>query len=301
MSAMRWDRLPRLRHFGEIARATIFPVELATTRSRFAMIYGVRLLFLVGRRLWRDRCPTQAAALAYQTFLSLVPMLALVLALGSIFGMERYIDRVIGVLEAQLLPETAADIGGRIRDIAGSVRPGALGIAGGAALAVLAMTLVFNVDQAVNGIFRCSVSPRILTRALTAVVLLPLASAAFGLSLYYTGRLFTLPRFATAFLPLLFTVLALFLCYWRLPRTKVRVRPSLVAALTAGVMFEIVKLGFAVYARNAGAALSPVYGTLVILPLFMVWVYVAWVIFLFGAELGAALHEVHRHDLFDRG
>jgi membrane protein len=43
-----------------------------------------------------------------------------------------------------------------------------------------------------------------------------------------------------------------------------------------------------------------VYGTLVILPLFMVWVYVAWLIFLFGAELSAALHEVRRHDLFER-
>jgi membrane protein len=95
-------------------------------------------------------------------------------------------------------------------------------------------------------------------------------------------------------------VIALFLCYWRLPRTKVLVRHSFVAAFVAGVMFELVKFGFAVYARRAGAVLSPVYGTLVILPLFMVWVYVAWLIFLFGAELSAALHEVRRHDLFGR-
>jgi uncharacterized BrkB/YihY/UPF0761 family membrane protein len=169
---MRWDRLPLLRHFGDIARATMFPVDLATSKRHFALIYAVRLFFLVGRRLWRDRCPTQAAALSYQTFLSLIPILALVLALGSMFGMAGYIDRVISFLEAQLLPETAADIGGRIREIAGSVRPGALGIAGGAALTALAMTMIFNVDQAVNGIFRCSASPRILTRALTGVVLL---------------------------------------------------------------------------------------------------------------------------------
>jgi uncharacterized BrkB/YihY/UPF0761 family membrane protein len=29
-------------------------------------------------------------------------------------------------------------------------------------------------------------------------------------------------------------------------------------------------------------------------------VYVAWLIFLFGAQLSAALHEVRRHDLFER-
>jgi membrane protein len=66
----------------------------------------------------------------------------------------------------------------------------------------------------------------------------------------------------------------------------------------AGVMLEIVKLGFALYARHLGATLSYIYGTVAILPLFMIWIYLAWLIFLFGAELNAALHEVKRHDRF---
>jgi membrane protein len=295
-----WNRLPLLGHLGDVARATVFPVDLATSKRRFALIYAVRLLFLVWRRVWRDRCPRQAAALAYQTFLSLIPILALAIAFGSALGLDAYIDRVIAFLEAQLLPETAAEIGDRIRQVATSVRPGTLGIVGGVTLAGLAVMLMFNVDQAVNEVFRCSVSRRIVPRIFTGLVILLLAPAAFGLSLYYTGRLFTLPRFATAFLPLAFTTTALFLCYWRLPRTKVLVRHSLIAASTAGVMFEAIKIAFAVYAKHLGEALSPVYGTLVILPLFMVWVYVAWLIFLFGAVLSAALHEVRRHDLFER-
>lgn len=295
-----WRRLPLLGLLGDVARATVFPVDLATSKRRFALIYAVRLLFLVGRRLWRDKCPRQAAALAYQTFLSLVPILALAIAFGSALGFDVYVDKVISFIETQLLPETAAEIGDRIRDIATSVRPGTLGVVGGATLAALAVMLLFTVDQAVNEIFRCSVSRRIVPRIFTGLVILLLAPLAFGLSLYYTGRLFTLPRFATAFLPLAFTTTALFLCYWRLPRAKVLVRHSLVAAATAGVMFETIKIGFAFYAQHAGEVLSPVYGTLVILPLFMVWVYVAWLIFLFGAELSAALHEVRRHDLFER-
>jgi membrane protein len=297
---MRWDRLPLFGLLRDVARATVFPTDLATSKRRFALIYAVRLLFLVGRRVWRDRCPRQAAALAYQTFLSLVPILALAIACGSALGLDPYLDRVISFLEQQLLPETAADIGDRIRDLATSVRPRTLGVVGGVTLGGLAVMLLYTVDQAVNEIFRCSLSRRIVARIFTGLVILLLAPAAFGLSLYYTGRLFNLPRFATAILPLVFTTVALFLCYWRLPRTKVAVRHSLVAAAVAGVLFESVKLGFAVYARHAGEALSPVYGTLVILPLFLVWVYVAWLIFLFGAELSAALHEVRRHDLFER-
>lgn len=295
-----WERLPLLGHLRDAARATVFPVDLATSKRSFALIYAVRLLFLVGRRLWRDRCPRQAASLSYQTFLSLVPMLALAIAFGSALGFDAYVDRVISFLEAQLLPETAADIGDRIRSLATSVRPKTLGIVGGATLAFIAMTLFYTVDTSVNEIFRCPVTKRVVPRIFTGLVILLLAPLAFGLSLYYTGRLFSLPRFATAFTPLAFTTTALFLCYWRLPRTKVRMRHSLVAAATAGVMFEAIKIVFAVYAQHAGAALSPVYGTLVILPLFMVWIYIAWLVFLFGAELSAALHEVRRHDQFER-
>ena len=58
-------------------------------------------------------------------------------------------------------------------------------------------------------------------------------------------------------------------------------------------------MGFALYARHLGVTLSYVYGTMAILPLFMIWVYLAWIIFLFGAELNAALHEVKRHDTFE--
>jgi membrane protein len=96
----------------------------------------------------------------------------------------------------------------------------------------------------------------------------------------------------------LFTVLTLLLCYWLLPHTKVRVRYAAISATVAGVFFEALKIGFALYAKYLGVTLSYVYGTLTILPLFMVWVYLAWLIFLFGAELNAALHEVRRYDRF---
>ena len=58
-----------------MARATVFPADWEDSRRRFVLVYLIRLLSLVGSRLWRDRCPRQAAALAYQTVLSLVPLL----------------------------------------------------------------------------------------------------------------------------------------------------------------------------------------------------------------------------------
>jgi membrane protein len=67
----------------------------------------------------------------------------------------------------------------------------------------------------------------------------------------------------------------------------------------AGVLLEIFKTAFAFYAKHLGETLSYIYGTFAILPLFMIWLYLAWVIFLFGAELNAALHEVSHYDRFE--
>ncbi|MCP4600626.1 MAG: YihY family inner membrane protein [Proteobacteria bacterium] len=296
------DFLTRLipRRLGDIARATVFPVDQVVSKRRFFIIYFVRLFFLVGRRLWRDNCPRQSAALAFQTMLSLVPLLAVAVAVASTFELDIYQERMTSFLEIHLVPESAGEVGRRIVELANGVRSKTFGIAGGATLVFLAMTLLFNVEQSVNYIFRCAKPRRLWTRILAAFMLLIGAPLTFGLSLYFTGDLLTLPHFLNAGLPLFFTFLSLFLCYWLLPHTEIRIRHAFISALATGVIFEAFKIGFAFYAKHLGVTISYVYGTFAILPLFMLWIYVAWLIFLFGAELNAALHEVKRHDRFDR-
>jgi membrane protein len=287
-----------LRQIGHIARATVFPENLADNRRQFVVIYAVRLLFLVGRRLWTDRMPRQAAALAFQTMLSLVPLVAIAVAVASTLELGWLEHRLVAFLETQLVPEAASDVGARVVELAAAVRPRTLGLVGGASLVLIAVMLLFNVEAVVNDVFRVRRSRRLWLRAATALVLLVAAPLAIGVSVYFTSRLITLPRFAAAMVPLLMTMITLFLCYWRLPHTPTTIRHSLVAAAVAGLGLELFKWGFALYVSHLAGTISAVYGTLAILPLFMVWIYLMWLIFLFGAELSAALHEVQRHDRF---
>ncbi len=289
-----------LRQIGNIARATVFPEDLAGSKRSFVLIYAVRLLFLVASRLWRDRMPRQAAALAFQTLLSLVPLVAIIVAVASSLELSSLEQRLTAFLETQLLPEAAQDVGAKVIEMAAAVRPRTLGVVGGASLVLIALTLLFNVEAVINDVFRVRRSRRFWLRALTALVLLAAAPLAIGVSVYFTGQILALPRAATTLVPLLLTILVLFLCYWRLPHTPTGIRHSLVAATVAGVGLELFKYGFALYARHLATTISAVYGTLAILPLFMIWIYLAWLIFLFGAELSAALHEVRSHDRFGR-
>jgi membrane protein len=296
-----WSPSSFFKNIKDVARATAFPSEEARSKKRFVLIYIVRLLFLVGRRLWLDNCPRQAAALAYQTMLSLVPLLAVAVSVTTLLELVEYQEQLATFAEAHLMPDAASSVGHYIIEAASGVHIKTLGIFGGATLLLISVMLLFNVERTINEIFRCSNLRSVWMRLLVAMVLLVLAPVAFSLSLYYTGKLVALPKLFGTLKPLLFSVATLLLCYWLIPRTRISFRNALVSALVTGMMLEALKIGFAFYARYLGATLSYLYGTFAILPLSMIWIYLMWLVFLFGAELNAALHEVKRHDLFGMG
>jgi membrane protein len=282
----------RLRY---VARATIFPEDLVTTKREFVVVYAIRLLFLVGERLWKDKCQQQAAALAFQTLLSLVPLLAVAMAVASGLDMSWFENRLVSFLEYNLLPDAADDVALRLKEIVDNVHPGTLGLVGGSSLVALSVMLLFNVEKTVNEIFRAPSRRAFLVRVAFSILLLVAAPLTIGFSLYFTGGVLGLTAAVDLLRALGLTVVTLFLCYWLLPHRKVRLRYALVSAVGAGVLFEIVKVLFALYAAYVGTTLSSLYGAFAILPLFLIWLYTAWLIFLFGAELNAALHEVRHH------
>jgi membrane protein len=248
--------------------------------------------------LWTDKCQRLAAALAYQTVLSLVPLIAVVVSVTTILHLETLNRYMTDFLQANLVPEAASSVGGYVIDLATGVRPHALGVVGGVTLVVLSVMLLFTVEQSINEIYRCNRPRDLWIRILVSLVLLAIAPSALGLSLYFTGKLVLMAQSVSAVAPVTITVVMLFLCYWLLPHTEVRLRFAAISALVTGVLLEALQFGFAVYVQYLGKTLSYVYGTFAILPLSMIWIYLAWLVFLFGAELGAALHEVKYHNHF---
>jgi membrane protein len=284
---------------GHVARATVFPTDLVDSKRRFVLIYAVRLVFLVGKRLWQDNCPRQAGALAYQTMLSLVPLLAVSVSVMSWLNLVEYQDQLNKIAASYLVPNAADAVGKYIIDSATGVRIRALGIAGGIGLIALAVTLLLTIERAVNEIFRCNKARPMWRRILTALVLLIVGPAALALSAYFTGQVLVLPGFLRVLQPLAVSVPTLLICYTMIPQTRIQLKFSLPAAVIASILLEALKLGFAFYVRHLGANLSYIYGTFAILPLAMIWIYVSWLIFLFGAEISASLHEVAHHGRFE--
>ncbi|NIA20687.1 MAG: hypothetical protein GWP05_01690 [Anaerolineaceae bacterium] len=85
--------------------------------------------------------------------------------------------------------------------------------------------------------------------------------------------------------PMLIIWLVFFIVYKTLPNVRVQNRAALIAGLISGVLWEFgAKLGFELYLRYATGA-ARLYGNLALLPVFLLWVWISWVIVLFGAEL----------------
>lgn len=86
----------------------------------------------------------------------------------------------------------------------------------------------------------------------------------------------------------------LLLAYSTVPNTKVHIRPALGGAFFAGMGWELGKIAFTQYIRYAVGGLEQLYGVLALLPMFLFWVYITWIIVLFGLQVSYALQNFSR-------
>jgi membrane protein len=85
-------------------------------------------------------------------------------------------------------------------------------------------------------------------------------------------------------------VCAFTLLYYVVPNAQVRLRSALAGGLVAGSAWEVAKYLYALFGSKA-FQLNPVYGSLGAAPLFLAWLYVSWILLLFGARLAYAVEQ----------
>ncbi|MFB5190320.1 YihY/virulence factor BrkB family protein [Alicyclobacillus fastidiosus] len=84
-----------------------------------------------------------------------------------------------------------------------------------------------------------------------------------------------------------------FVFYRYLPSRRVDVNSVLIGAMTATVALDLARALFVVYASHL-VSYHLIYGTLTVVILLVLWMYIAGIILLFGAEIAASLDYVGR-------
>ncbi len=155
-----------------------------------------------------------------------------------------------------------------------------------AALRLLSLT-----EVAFNHMWYVPKGRRFIHRVINFWALLTLGPLLLAAGLYVTTQ-FTILRsietgLATVLSPLvsyLLSVLALFLLYIIMPNAKVQAAPALWGAAMASLVWSFAKWGFGIYVLEL-IPYSAMYGVLGLIPLGVFWVYVTWMIVLFGLQL----------------
>ena len=268
--------------------------EMAAVISRRARagVYFSRLGLRIIKQWVRDRCPQQAAALTYQTTLSLVPLLALVFA-----GLRqtRSLDvesQLVDFISNQILPDMDGVVG-HLQAFSDKVATGATGMLGLVFTVGTCFYLFYTIEGTFNAIWRVPTRRTLVRKFMIfypVVTLLPLLAGAY---LYWSGRLIGSRPTARFFGPLLIQFLGLFLINWLLPNMRVRWFAALAGALTTGFALEGLKWGFVHFAKRALlASYGGVYGPLALIPLMLLWIYISWWLVLLGAEIAHAIQNL---------
>ena len=255
---------------------------------------------LAWRRFREERCPQIASSLTFTALLATVPIITVALTLISAFPVFReLLQQVEQFVVQNMLPESAATVAGYAEQFAdNAARLTAVGIA---FLFVTAMVVLRTIDRAFNQIWRVPRPRTTVQRIFIYWALLTVGPLLIGASLSLTSWLVSqslglvkgVPLAGELMLklvPILLTGLAFALVYITIPNRRVLVRDALSGGFLAALAFEGMKHGFAFYITQFPTH-KLVYGAFASVPIFLLWIYLSWLVVLFGAVVAAVMPE----------
>ncbi|MCL5099387.1 MAG: YihY family inner membrane protein [Candidatus Omnitrophica bacterium] len=284
---------------------------------------------LVVRSFLQNRCAVRASALAYTTLLGLIPLLAVVISVSTGLlkaqgekPVQEFLDKLVSNVAPQLNLVTRTNqiskaehpgekegslqarqvVVRRITEYISNIRSGALGASGIVSLILVAILLLSNIEQTFNDIWGAPRGRGYFTRTVyywAAITLGPLILlVAIGLTsgphIETTKRfLVAMPiigKWLLAMLPFLLLICGFALFYGLMPNTRVDWRAALVGGAVGGGLWQMNSMFSVIYVSRV-VTYSKIYGSLSMVPVFLIGLYFSWLIMLFGAQVAYAFQN----------
>ena len=254
----------------------------------------------------KDRCSLIAAALAFYAFLSIFPLLIVIVAIFTLLG--PWSERMLDLLSEQIVqfaPGMERQVTLQLQIVINrSVSVGSIAFvlllwsaSRGFSTLQTALYAIWNLEGRGPLLHLLFNRLRALALVLLAIIFLIMSLAitsaieAWKHSSGFSLRLGPLPAFWETLLwvaSFLSTVVMFLTVYAIVPAPKIRFRDVVLAAGVSAAWWEIAKRAFAIYVTRAAPG-DAVYGTLGTAFLILLWAYWSGAVLLFGAELAWAL------------
>lgn len=277
------------------------------SRSRRFMYRLLKTLVLAIRGFINDDLNVRASALTYSVLFAIVPLFALIIAIGKGFGVDKIIesslqDTFIG--QSDIIPTVMGFVERYLKSTQG-------GIFIGVGIAILfwsVMNFFMQVERAFNRIWQVKESRSFIRQFSTyfsAILIVPLVIVfSGGLSIYVSSAvkqsyvydvLSPLLRFGVKFIPYFINWIVFTILYIAMPNTRVKFCNALIAGIVAGSAFQ----AFQMLYINGQVYLSRynvVYGSFAAVPLLILWIQISCLIVLLGAEISYASQNISNFD-----
>ncbi len=260
------------------------------------------LLFLK-QRIVHDRLTVSAGYMAYITLLSLVPLITVLFSVLSHFPIfSGFGETIQAFIIKNFVPAASEAVEVSLKEFIANT--GKMTAVGSGFLFVAAVMLISSIDSSLNYIWRVKEKRRQMYSFSLYWMIITLGPVLVGASLAATSYVTSIKfldieiisnfyRILLSWLPIILSFSAFTGLYLLVPNKKIRVSHALVGAISASVLFEISKVGFAQYIAQF-PSYQIIYGALAVVPILFVWIYLCWIIVLVGAEITASLGEFNQ-------
>ena len=290
--------------------------ELLTTPTtqlgragRFA-VFQIKMWSHCIRLLEKNHAGRQAAALSYHTVFGLVPLAIVTLLIFQLFptysdigeklkkfvydqaNLSAFESPVAGTEDKQetiTLTEHLDEIVGKFFT---GVNKGSITLFSVAIVIWAALALLSTIERTFNNIWHVPRGRNFLNRIINYWAILTLGPLLLGLGVYASAQYNTLAQLqktllthiAPTVVSYIVAIVAFFFLYYVLPNTKVQARAAMWGAAVAALVWIAAKSAFA-YGVTELKLYSTVYGVMALVPMTVFWIYITWLIVLFGLQL----------------
>lgn len=264
----------------------------------------VRLAAVLIRDIATGSVTLWAMSLVYTTLLSMVPLLALSFSVLKAFGVHNQVEPILLNLLAPL-GDQAHEITSRLTAFIGTMNVGVLGSVGLALLIYTVVSLMQKIEESFNALWHVTRlrslgdrASRYLSVLLVGPILVfsALGITAMALNSQIVRYVLTFEPTGTLVLaigrvmPFVLVIGAFTFLYLFVPNARVRFVPAFAAGIVGGILWQSAGWAFALFVASS-TQYAAIYSGFAVLVLFLIWLYLSWLILLFGADLAFYLQH----------
>lgn len=277
------------------------------SRTRPYLRMAKEFAALIIRQYNEKGCQKSAASLTYVTLFAIVPLMTVTYSMFSIIPAFQGVgEQLQDVIFTHVLPETGQELIGHLQEFSNQARN--LTIFGVLFLIGSAYLMLRDIETNFNAIWGGLQGRKGVANFLLYWAVLSLGPLLLGLGLAMSTYLVSLRLLVDAYdslgivalvfevAPLLLTMAAFTLLFVTVPNCKVPFLHGLIGGIVTTLVFEILKIAFSLIVTRS--SLTLIYGAFAIVPLFLLWVNITWMVILGGAVLvrTIGIYQIVRKD-----